>query len=84
MVLREAGNGDPEAAARRLAELRGIPVLGLSDDTRELVSHFLRVGLVPANAVEDAFHVAIATLNGMDYLLTGSCRHIANAEIVPR
>jgi hypothetical protein len=40
--------------------------------------------LIPAKAVQDAFHVAIATLNGMDYLLTWNCRHIANAEIIPR
>ena len=29
----------------------------------------------------DALHVAIAVLNGMDYLLTWNCTHIANAAI---
>ena len=27
----------------------------------------------------DALHIAITTVNGMDYLLTWNCRHIANA-----
>ena len=49
-----------------------------------MAARFLDGGLIPAKAVEDAFHVAIATLNGMDYLLTWNCRHIANAEIIPR
>lgn len=64
--------------------LRGIPVVGLNDEARELARRLIEIGLIPANAVGDAFHVAIATLNGMDYLLTWNCRHIANAEIVPR
>lgn len=84
LVLQEAGGGDQEAAARRLAELRGIAVLGLNDEVRELARRFLESGLIPAKAVEDAFHVAIATLHGMDYLLTWNCRHIANAEIIRR
>ena len=29
----------------------------------------------------DAVHVEIAAVNGMDYLLTGKCRHLANAAI---
>ena len=32
-------------------------------------------------AVEDALHVAAATVHDMDYLLTWNCRHIANAEM---
>jgi hypothetical protein len=29
----------------------------------------------------DALHIAIATVHGMDYLLTWNCRHIANAAM---
>lgn len=82
LVLYEAGRGDPDAAARRLAELRGIAILDVNDEARELVRRIVESGLLLANAVEDAFHVAIATLHGMDYLLTWNCRHIANAEII--
>lgn len=82
LVLEEAASGDPEMAARRLAELRGIPVLGLDEEARALAKRFLESGLMPSKAVGDAIHVALATLHGMDYLLTWNCRHIANAEIV--
>ncbi len=82
LVLEEAASGDPEMAARRLVELRGIPVLGLDEDARALAKRFLDSGLLPTKAVGDAIHVALATLHGMDYLLTWNCRHIANAEIV--
>ena len=33
---------------------------------------------MPIKAVEDALHVAVATVHGMDMLLTWNCKHIAN------
>jgi hypothetical protein len=35
-------------------------------------------------AATDAVHIAIATMHGMDYLLTWNCAHLANAEIIPK
>ncbi len=84
LVLREAGRGDESAAAKRLAELVGIEVLDLDDGARELARLFVVRKLIPEKAVEDAFHVAVATAQGMDFLLTWNCRHIANAEVIER
>ncbi len=36
---------------------------------------------VIAEASLDAYHIAVATVNGMDYLLTWNCTHIANAAM---
>src|SRR5580704_9567279 len=84
LVLREAARGDPSAAARRLAELQGIDILSLTAEAQELAALFLKRGLIPQKAVEDALHVALATAQGMDFLLTWNCRHIANAEVIER
>ena len=35
---------------------------------------------LPPKAATDSLHIAVATVNGMDYLLTWNCTHIANAE----
>lgn len=32
----------------------------------------------------DALHIAVAVVNGMDYLLTWNCTHLANATLRPR
>jgi hypothetical protein len=32
-------------------------------------------------AAQDALHIAIACVNGVDYLLTWNCKHIANARM---
>src|SRR5947208_3234485 len=78
-VMQEAQAGDPEAAARRLAALHGIPLLTLSEEATRLAQALIAPGPLPTNAVVDALHIAIAAVNGMHYLLTWNCTHIANA-----
>jgi hypothetical protein len=84
LVLIESARGDRDTAAKRLLEMRGIPVLSVDEPARELARKFLERKLIPPKAVEDALHVAIATTQGMDFLLTWNCRHIANAEVMDR
>jgi hypothetical protein len=80
-VLAEASRGDPAAAARRLETLKGLPVLSVGSGVGALASTLLRTGTIPRKARLDAIHVAIAAVNGMDYLLTWNLRHLANAVI---
>ena len=84
LVVIESARGDGQAAAKRLVELQGITLLSVDQSARDLARKFLERNLVAAKAVEDAFHVAIATTQGMDFLLTWNCRHIANAEVMDR
>ena len=42
---------------------------------------YLRELPLPDSAGADALHLALATLNGMDYLLTWNCRHIARGSV---
>lgn len=78
-VLREASSGDDEAAAKRLELLDEIPILELTDEAITLASELITQGALSKNAAVDALHVSIAVVNGMDYLLTWNCAHIANA-----
>jgi hypothetical protein len=39
-------------------------------------------GPLPNTTADDALYVAVATLHGMDCLLTWNCRHLANAELI--
>ncbi len=80
LVLEEAAEGDPDAANRRLEFLNEIPVLEQSEKT-DALAKALFLGLsLPPKAEYDAFHIAVAAIHGMDYLLTWNCRHIANIK----
>ncbi len=83
-VLAEAALGDPVAAQKRIDILRGISVLDSTDDVRALGSALIAQGPIPPQAAIDALHIAIAAVNGMEYLLTWNCSHIANAVMRPR
>jgi hypothetical protein len=80
-VLDEASGGDPEAAARRLAAVQEAVLLEVTDDAIALAEQLIAGGGLPARARVDALHVAIATVHGMDYLLSWNCTHIANAAL---
>ena len=75
--------GDPEAARRRLAVLRGLPSLTANGAVTGLAAKILADTGLPHKALQDALHIACASIHGMDYLLTWNCTHIANAEFIP-
>ena len=79
VVLEEASAGDPDAVQRRLSALEGIPELDITDNARDLSKLLIANTPLPDKAQIDALHIAMATVHGMDYLLTWNCRHIANA-----
>lgn len=80
-VLRECRAGDPDAAQRRLAIVADLPLLLITEDALLIAEALLKKAIIPPKAAEDALHIAIATVYGVDYLLTWNCRHIANPEI---
>ena len=80
-VIAEAGRGNPEAAARRMKALQGISNLQFGRDVAALAKRLMQSGTLPPKARLDAAHVAVAAINGMDYLLTWNLRHLANATL---
>jgi len=80
-VIDEVSLGDPDAASRRLDVLTDAPLLEPSENVYALAEALMRRVPLPANAAADSVHIAIAAVNGMDYLLTWNCTHIANASL---
>src|SRR5450755_3068267 len=75
-VLDEAGLGDPDAARLRLEMLVDVPLLDASEDVYTLAAELMKRIPLPQKATADSLHIAIATVNGVDYLLTWNCTHI--------
>jgi len=83
-VVAEASLGHPDAISRRLEVIADIMELQATEEVRILGQELIRRNALPANAAIDAYHVAIATVNGIEYLLTWNCAHIANAHTRPK
>ncbi|ERT08773.1 PIN domain protein [Lyngbya aestuarii BL J] len=81
IVLDEVAQGDVEIATKRLEILRDFSLLEVNQAVQDLAVEFLARSNLPPKAANDALHIAIATVYGLDYLLTWNCKHIANAQI---
>jgi hypothetical protein len=81
LVYTEASRGDSTAARMRLDAIGEYPFLAITDEAIELADVYLRELPLPKSAGPDALHLAIASLNGMDYLMTWNCRHIARGSV---
>lgn len=84
LVISEASQGNPDAAERRLAAIADLPLLQISENVRVLAQALIESHALPEKAEADAYHVAIAAVNGVTYLLTWNCTHIANAHTRPK
>ncbi len=77
----EIEQGDSDAAYKRLDAISDLPVLPVSDEAEKLASILIKDGPIPDKNPEDALHIAIATVNGIDYLVTWNFTHINNAQM---
>jgi predicted nucleic acid-binding protein len=84
LVHREARAGDPKAVLDRLEALKGLAVLAGSQQADNFASALVAEGAVPATQPEDALHISLAVVNGIEYLVTWNFRHIANAAMRSR
>lgn len=66
---------------KMVRRLRYLPATGR---VRELTDEIIQRGLVPATKVGDAAQLAVATVHGMDFLLTWNYAHLANPIVQAR
>ena len=82
LVLAECGDGDPDAAKERLEVVDGIDILRATDDANNLAAALIAAKAVPASEPRDALHIALAAVNGIDYLVTWNFKHIMNPSTI--
>jgi hypothetical protein len=80
LVEQEIAQGNPEAAARRLAITANIKNLSISEEAQVIAEQLISALAVPTKSEEDALHIGIAAANSIDFLLTWNFKHINNAS----
>jgi predicted nucleic acid-binding protein len=78
LVYEEAGKGDPDQAKMRLGAIESFPMLDIVEDARFLAERIIAGRGIPAKYPEDALHIAVAAVNGMDVLVTWNFAHLNN------
>ena len=80
VVLQEIALAEASAAAQMVREINQLSPLALepSEESEELAEAYLDAGMVPAKKRDDARHVAIATVAGLEIVVSWNHRHMAN------
>ena len=81
LVLQEASRGDAEQARKRIEAIKPFPILDIDDEARLLARQLVVGGGIPKEYPEDALHVAIAAVNGIDIIVTWNFAHLNNPFI---
>ena len=58
----------------------GISVLDITDTSRKLARLYIENGAIPKSEIEDAYHIAIATENHIESLVSWNFKHIVSAN----
>jgi predicted nucleic acid-binding protein len=77
-VLLELSAGTSRRVPLRLALLDDVPVLPVTPAVTETANTYIRRKLMPGRPSGDAFHLALASHRGCDFIMTWNCRHLAN------
>jgi predicted nucleic acid-binding protein len=78
LVYQEAGKGDPDQARLRIEAVKPFRMLDIDEEARILGEKIIAARGIPEEYPEDALHVAVAAVNGMDVLLTWNFAHLNN------
>ena len=78
VVLAEIQRGDATAAQQRLEIISALTILENSPEIDMLVQKLLDSAAVPRNSRPDAQHIAVATVHGVEYLVSWNHKHIVN------
>ena len=68
----------------RPKELIYFPHLELDDVVEEIANIYMERLDIPKKAFRDGAYLAVASMHGIDYLVTWNCIHLANGEVIKK
>ena len=81
-VLAELQAGDYPGQQEAVALATSVPRIPVPDEARSIAELYMRHRLMPQGSPGDALHLALASVEETDFLLTWNIRHLANPNKV--
>ena len=78
LVVQESSRGNTEMSQKRLNAIKSFPVLPTTPESEQLAQTIIDNHGIPKKYPEDALHIAIAAMAGMDFIVTWNFSHINN------
>ena len=80
MVISEISRGDPGAALRRAQLCEGLESLIVDEKATALAQQLIHLKAIPEQEPEDATHIAVATLNNIQFIASWNFSHLVGPE----
>lgn len=78
LVVQEAGKGNPNQSQMRLAAIAKFSMLDIDDEALSLAEKIVAKKGIPVEYPEDALHIAVAAVNGIEVIITWNFAHLNN------
>jgi predicted nucleic acid-binding protein len=78
LVIKEASQGEAEKAEARTKAIEGFSVIDISKEAEELAALLVTEKGIPGEFPEDALHIALASVEKIDFIATWNFKHINN------
>jgi predicted nucleic acid-binding protein len=78
LVIEELEKGNHPQKAGKLALVKPLPLFAVTPDVIEIAGVYIECFVMPKSDPSDALHLALASFNRCDILLTWNCNHLAN------
>lgn len=79
VTIKEISNNPNLRKRKRLLKLtENFNPLPITEKAQKLAQAYIRKKIIPKRYIDDALHLAIATVNGLDILVSWNCKHLIN------
>ncbi len=80
IVLDELGAAPEGLRSKYLEAVKGFSVLRVTEEAEQLAGDYIANGIFPEKYRSDALHVALASVNGIGYLLSWNFKHLVKVK----
>ena len=78
VVISEIEKAPPMKRDLLLAVIEGISILEINQEAETLALAYIKSGALPKTSLDDARHVAIATIHNLDAVVSWNFKHLVN------
>ena len=76
--IKKLKNKEKKENLSKLIISHNMKILKLTDEAKKLADNYMNNGAIPKTEIEDAYHIAIATVNNIDALASWNFSHIVS------
>lgn len=67
---------------KRLLNLLDFKTITVSDEAKKLADIYIKEKLIPEKETNDAQHIAVATINACDFIVSWNFQHMVRAKVI--